>query len=163
MKTDFIPIDYDYFDWRGKNYAKIIGRNEKGKRICVIDSCPVYLWAILKENIKQEKIEKLISKIKKIKLDSKNRKTEVENVELHNKKFLGQNVKALKIFATNYKDLHDIADKLDFEEIEKDQLIGIDGDKEVYAKKKSFILFARNREQIGEEAFLLGEKKNSLA
>jgi len=51
----------------------------------------------------------------------------------------------------------------DFEEIEKDQLIGIDGDKEVYAKKKSFILFARNREQIGEEAFLLGEKKNSLA
>tara|TARA_Y100000034_G_scaffold45400_1_gene55840 strand:+ start:17181 stop:19652 length:2472 start_codon:yes stop_codon:yes gene_type:complete len=119
MKTDFIPIDYDYFDFEGKNYIKIIGRDSKGKRICVIDSCPVYLWAILKDNIKQEKINKIIKKIEKIKLDIKGRKTKVENVELHKKNFLDKKVKALKIYATNYKDLHDIASKLDMSEIEK--------------------------------------------
>jgi DNA polymerase I/DNA polymerase-2 len=40
-------------------------------------------------------------------------------VEIHEKKFLGKKVKALKIFATNYKDLHDIADELGMPEIEK--------------------------------------------
>ena len=28
MKFQFIPIDYDYFDFQGRNYIKIIGRNE---------------------------------------------------------------------------------------------------------------------------------------
>jgi DNA polymerase I/DNA polymerase-2 len=119
MKTDFIPIDYDYFDFNGKNYAKIIGRNKKGKRICIIDSCDVYLWAILKQNLKKEKINSLIKKIKKIKLNIKGRKTKVEKTELHNKNFLGKKIKALKIFVTNYKDLQDIASKLDMPEIEK--------------------------------------------
>ena len=112
MKTDFIPIDYDYFDFGGKNYAKVIGRNSKGKRVCVIDSCPAYLWAILKPNLNKEKIKKLIEKIKKIRIKSNTRETKVENVEIHNKKFLDKPVKALKIFATNYKDLHDIAHNL---------------------------------------------------
>lgn len=51
----------------------------------------------------------------------------------------------------------------DFEEISKNEILGIDGDKEIKAEKDSVILFARNRERAGEEAFLLGEKKNSLA
>ncbi len=119
MKMQFIPIDYDYFDFEGRNYAKIIGRDDKGKRICIVDSCPVYLWAILKENLPEEKIDKLIKKIEKIKLDIKGRQTEVEKVEMHSRNFLGKPVKALKIFATNYKDLHDVADKLDMPEIEK--------------------------------------------
>ncbi|MFH1801594.1 MAG: DNA-directed DNA polymerase [archaeon] len=119
MKTEFIPIDYDYFDFEGRNYAKLIGRDNKGRRVCVIDSCPIYLWAILKKVLAKEKIEKLLSKINAIKLDVKGRKTKVEKVEVHEKKFLEKSVKALKIFATNYKDLHDIADKLDFPEIEK--------------------------------------------
>ena len=119
MKTDFIPIDYDYFDWRGRNYVKIIGRNEKGQRVCIIDSCDVYFWAILKNNINQKKLDKLISKIKKIKLDIKGRQTKVEKVEIHDKKFMSKKVKALKIFATNYKDLHEIAHHLHMDEIEK--------------------------------------------
>ncbi len=119
MKTDFIPIDYDYFDFEGGNYAKIIGRNKAGKRICVIDSCDVYFWAILKGKIKQKEIDKLIEKISRIRLDVKGRQTRVEKVELHEKNFLGKSVTALKIFATNYKDLHDIADKLGMPEIEK--------------------------------------------
>lgn len=119
METTFIPIDYDYFDYEGRNYAKIFGRNKEGKRICVIDSCEVYLWAILKEDVSVEARDSLIQKISKIQLDLKGRKTKVEKVELHEKNFLEKKVKALKIFATNYKDLHDVASELDFEEIEK--------------------------------------------
>ncbi len=118
METDFIPIDYDSFDFQGRNYVKIVGRNSQGKRVCVLDDCPIYFWAVLKGGLKKEKIEKLIKKIEKIELDVKNRNTKVEKVELHEKNFLGRQVKALKIFATNYKDLHDIAGELDFSEIE---------------------------------------------
>jgi len=119
MELDFIPIDYDYFDFEGRNYIKIMGRNDKGKRVCVIDSCDVYLWAILKDNLNQGKIKKLIEKIEKIQLDVKGRKTKVEKIEIHEKNFLDRKVKALKIFATNYKDLHDIADQMGMPEIEK--------------------------------------------
>lgn len=119
MKTDFIPIDYDYFDFQGRNYAKIVGRNNFGKRICVIDSCPTYLWAILKDKVRREETKKIIDEIKKIQLDVKGRKTKVEKVELHEKNYLGKRVQALKIFATNYKDLHDVADHLGMNEIEK--------------------------------------------
>ncbi|MEK6842662.1 MAG: 3'-5' exonuclease, partial [Nanoarchaeota archaeon] len=108
-----------YFDFEGRNYIKIIGRDEKGKRVCVIDSCPVYFWAIAKEGLSEKETAKLVEKVGKIQLDVNGRKTMVEKVELHNKKFLGKDVKALKIFATNYKDLHDIADKLGVPEIEK--------------------------------------------
>ena len=119
METDFIPLDYDYFDFQGRNYVKIFGRNSKGKRVCVIDSCPIYFWAILESGLSQKKIDNLMEKITKIKLDIKGRKTKVEAVELQEKNFLGRSVKALKIFATNYKDLHDIADRLGFKEIVK--------------------------------------------
>ncbi|MBI5803351.1 ribonuclease H-like domain-containing protein [Candidatus Pacearchaeota archaeon] len=119
MKTDFIPVDYDYFDFKGRNYIKIVGRDSRGKRVCVIDSCPVYLWAILDANLRKEKIEKIIKKTEKIKLESKDRETKVEKVEVHEKNFLGEKTKALKIFATNYKDLHEIADNLKMDGIRK--------------------------------------------
>jgi DNA polymerase I/DNA polymerase-2 len=119
MKIEFIPTDYDYFDFEGRNYIRIYGRNEKGMRVCLIDTCPIYFWAILKENISEEKIHKIIENIKKIKIKNAGRTTDIEGVEIHNKNFLGKEVKALKIFATNYKDLHDIADHLGIPEIEK--------------------------------------------
>ena len=59
IKTDFIPIDYDYFDLGSKNYIRIIGRNSKGKRICILDTCDVYLWAILKKGLKENKIKEI--------------------------------------------------------------------------------------------------------
>ncbi|MCK9595717.1 DNA-directed DNA polymerase [Candidatus Pacearchaeota archaeon] len=119
MKLEFIPIDYDYFDFEGRNYAKIIGRDSKGKRVCIIDSCDVYFWAILKEKTSEKEIKKLQEKIEKIHLDVKGRKTKVEKTEVYEKNFLGKKVKAIKIFATNYKDLHDVADQLGMPEIEK--------------------------------------------
>ena len=45
-----------------------------------------------------------------------------------------------------------------FEVIEKDELIGMDGEQEVRAPKKSYILFPHNRNKVGSEAFLLGEE-----
>ncbi|MBI2044039.1 ribonuclease H-like domain-containing protein [Candidatus Pacearchaeota archaeon] len=119
MKIEFIPVDYNYFDFEGRNYIKIIGRDAKGKRICIIDSAPVFLWAILEKGLSKDKTEKLIKKIEKIKIESRERQTKVEKVEVHEKNFLGQKVTALKIFATNYKDLHDIADNLNLDGIEK--------------------------------------------
>lgn len=119
MKTKFIPVDYDYFDFEGRNYALITGRDDKNKRVCIIDKCDVYFWAILKNDLKKEEITNLIEKINKIQLDVKGRKTKVEKVEIHEKNFLGKKVKALKVFATNYKDLHDVADQMGFDEIEK--------------------------------------------
>ena len=50
----------------------------------------------------------------------------------------------------------------DFESLSGGQIIGKDGDSEIRVKKDSVILFARNLEIPDAEAFLLGEKKNSL-
>jgi uncharacterized protein len=51
----------------------------------------------------------------------------------------------------------------DFEMIQNSQLIGTDGDEEIRANRDSYILFARDRNKINEEAFLLAKKENSPA
>ena len=119
MQTTFIPIDYDYFDFNGRNCLKIYGRNSEGKRICLIDDFEPHIWAILKDNLSEKKVSELIKKIEKIQLDSKGRNTKVEKFEVKEMNFLGKKVKALKIFATNYKDLKEIAAHLDYKEIQK--------------------------------------------
>ncbi|NCN87022.1 hypothetical protein GW932_04250 [archaeon] len=119
MKTEFIPIDYDYFDFDGKNHIKIFGRDNEGKKICLIDTCPIYMWAILKEGVTENLQKKLIEEIKQIYIQTKERTTRIEKVEVHEKNFLGKKVNALKIFATNYKDLSAIASKLDSPLIDK--------------------------------------------
>jgi len=115
----FIPIDYDYFDYEGRNFARIFGRNKEGKKVCVIDSFEPYFWAILKEGLSEKRVKEIIEYTKSISLDTNGRNTKVEKVELKEKKFLGNDVKALKIYATNYKDLHDLADRMGISEIEK--------------------------------------------
>lgn len=47
----------------------------------------------------------------------------------------------------------------DFEPLVQGQIIGYDGDTIVKAEKDGIILFARNRDTIGAEAFLFGEEK----
>ena len=115
---NFLPIDYDYFDFNGKNYVRIIGRDDKSRRICIIDKFESYLWAIFKPDVSDKKIAEIQAKISKMKVELESRTTKVEKVELHNKNFLGKPVKALKIFVTNFKDAHPIADQIDFPEIE---------------------------------------------
>ena len=45
----------------------------------------------------------------------------------------------------------------DFEKVSKNQVIGIDGKDKIITPRDGVILFARNRDKIDEEAFLLGE------
>jgi predicted deacylase len=49
----------------------------------------------------------------------------------------------------------------DFDTVAKGELIGLDGMTEVRAEKDSIILFARDVQSQGEEAFLLGEYVSS--
>jgi len=118
ITINFLPYDYDYFDFEGKNYAKIIGRDDKGKRVCVIDYFQPFLYAILKPGVNEKKIQDLQKEIEKLKVSLPSRTTKVEKTLLEEKNFLGKQVKAIKIFITNYKDAHPIADLLDYEEIE---------------------------------------------
>ncbi|MBU4086388.1 MAG: DNA-directed DNA polymerase [Nanoarchaeota archaeon] len=118
MEIKFIPIEYDYFDWQGRNYARIIGRDDNGKRVLVIDSFEPFLYAILKPNLTEKQIEKLKEKIEKIEIKSSSRTTKIEKIKVEEKNFLSKRVKALKIYITNYKDAHQVADKLDLPEIQ---------------------------------------------
>lgn len=118
IDIDFIPIDYDYFDFEDKNYIKVIGRTLDNKRVCLIDKCNVYFWVILKENISDRKISIIKEEIDKIKFQEGQRISSVLKTEIHEKNFLGKKVKAIKVFISNHKDALKIADKIDFSEIE---------------------------------------------
>ncbi len=119
MEIQFIPIDYDYFDWQEKNYVKIIGKLENGKRACIIDDFEPYFWAILKPKLKDNKINEIKEKIEKIKIENAGRQSKVIKTEIHDKNFLGKPVKTIKIFISNYKDAHAIADKIGMKEVDK--------------------------------------------
>jgi len=120
MKTiNFIPIDYDYFDFNGRNYAKITGRDEKGKKVTIIDTCDIYFYAILHDKVTEKEIEKIRKKIESLKVEKENRTSRVIRTELNKKNYLGKEVRAIKIFVTNLKDCHAIADQIDFKEIDK--------------------------------------------
>ena len=119
MKQEFLPIDYNSFDYNGKNHIQIFGRNEKGQRICIIDTAPNYLWIILKDGVTKKMIDSLTKDIEKIFIQTKDRTSKVEKIELHEKNFLDKKVKALKIFLTNHKDLQKLASEIDSPLIEK--------------------------------------------
>ena len=101
MEINFIPIDYDYFDWQGQNYTKVVGRTDKGKKVCIIDKCDIYFWAILKPKISEKKIKQIQEKIEKIQVKSASRTSKVEKTELHTKNFLGEKVKAIHKWTKN--------------------------------------------------------------
>ena len=106
MKFSFLPVDYDYFDFNGRNYVKIVGRNDKGLKVCVVDYYEANFWLILKEDANAEKITEKISGIKTSKAS---RTSSVLKTEIFDKKFLGRDVRAIRVYVTNHKDAHDIA------------------------------------------------------
>jgi len=118
METEFIPIDYDYFDFNEKTYLLIYGRDSKGKRVAIIDSFDPYFWVVLKPGTKAEKIKEIQKIIETFTVESSSRTTKVLGTEICDKSYLGKPRKAIKISITNYKDAHAIADKIDFDEVE---------------------------------------------
>ncbi|MFA5060899.1 MAG: DNA-directed DNA polymerase [Candidatus Pacearchaeota archaeon] len=118
MRLEFIPVDYDYFDFEGKNFIRLIGRTSKGERICVIDSYEPDFWVILKKEY-EDKAPFVAQHIQKVEVKKAGRTTRVLKTEVHDKKFLGRKVKAIRVFVTNHKDAHDIASEIgDMKEIE---------------------------------------------
>ncbi len=116
MKFEFVPVDYDYFDFEGRNYVKLVGRNEKGKKVCVVDSYEPNFYVILKKGAKPDKV---VKKIEGIEVSKASRTSKVLKTEVVDKKFLGKDVKAIRVFVTNHKDLHDVASEIgDMKEIE---------------------------------------------
>ena len=111
MEMEFVPLDFGYFDFEGKNYIKLIGRTSKGKRVCVIDSYEPNFWVILKKGYEKD-AKRVADKISKVEVDKKNRKSCVLRTEIKQKKFLGKPVTGIQVFVTNHKDCHDVASEI---------------------------------------------------
>jgi DNA polymerase elongation subunit (family B) len=118
MEIDFIPLDYSSFEFEQESYVKVIGKTSSGKRVCLIDKFEIYFWAILKQNVKEKDVKKIIEKIKKISINSSSRSSGILSVKVEEKNFLGKKIKALKIQIPNYKDTIKIAEKLPHKYIE---------------------------------------------
>jgi len=106
-KEVFIPLDYDYIDIDDSAVIRIWGRTKEGKRICILDETEAYFWLIPKE---KADLEKYAEKVKKIKLQHAGRTAEVLDVKTKEKHFLGERIKALKVFVNNPKDISVIKD-----------------------------------------------------
>ena len=113
---EFVPVDYDYFDFEGKNYVKMIGRDREGRKVCVVDSYEANFYLILREGYDGERV---IDKIKDIEVKKGGRVSKVLRTEIVKKKFLGRNVKAIRVWVSNHKDLHEFASAIgDMEEVD---------------------------------------------
>ncbi|MGC9309183.1 MAG: DNA polymerase domain-containing protein, partial [Candidatus Nanoarchaeia archaeon] len=117
MKIKFFPIDYDYFDWYGRNWIRMVGKTSTGKRVALIDEYKPNFWVILKQG-KEKQAEKIEKKISKLEVKQAGRKSKVTDTKIENKQFLGKQVKAIRVYIDNYKDAHAIADKIGFKEVE---------------------------------------------
>ncbi|MBU3924047.1 MAG: DNA-directed DNA polymerase [Nanoarchaeota archaeon] len=109
MEIEFIPIDYDYFDFNGGNYVRMIGRDGRGRRVCVIDSYEANFWLILEDGADASKI---VKKVMKVEVTKASRTSKVLKCVIADKKYLGKDVKAIRVFVTNHKDAHEIASEI---------------------------------------------------
>ena len=124
-----MPIDYEALELEDKSYVRIIGRTGSGKRVCLINDCDIYFWAVVKEGISDKKIESLREKIEGFKIHDGSRVTKVIKTGVFEKKFLGQSVKGIKVFLDNYKNMQKIAEKV----------LGVDGIDKVREHDLQFI------------------------
>ncbi len=112
-----MPVDYDYFDFDGRNYVRMIGRNGDGEKICVVDSYDANFYVVLD---KGADVDKIVKKISEVEVRRASRVTKVLRTEVLDKKFLGKSVKAIRVFVSNHKDAHDVASAIgDLDGIDK--------------------------------------------
>jgi DNA polymerase elongation subunit (family B) len=112
MKIEFVPVDYDYFDFKGKNYVQIIGRTDKGKKICVVDEYDPNFWIILEGKTPEKRIKEIVASMEDIRVEKGDRISKVTKTNVCEKNFLGKKVKAIQVFVTNHKDAHDVASEI---------------------------------------------------
>ena len=107
VKLDFIPLDFDYLDLDGKCHIRMFGRTSENKRCCVLDTTDAYFWLFPRAGID---LKKYAEKVAKISLEHASRIAKVEKVEIKDKHFLGNPIKALQVFVSNPKDIAVIKD-----------------------------------------------------
>lgn len=109
VKIEFFPLDFDSIVRDNQSYVRIFGKTKDGKRICIYDKFDQYLWAIPKDKSLAKEYQK---KINQIKLPDLKRITYVKKTELHNKKFLGKDVTAVKVFLNHPGDMKEITSEI---------------------------------------------------
>ncbi len=105
MKIEFVPVEYDYFDFDGKNFVKMIGRDGDGRKVCVVDSYDANFYLILKEGYDEKRV---LGKIKNIEVRKGGRISGVLRAEVLDKHFLGKKVRAIRVWISNHKDAHEM-------------------------------------------------------
>ncbi len=97
MEINFYPVDIDSIDdSERRQVIRLFGRTKEGKRACVIDrNFYPYFWAACKENTPESAARALAKKLAQ--------EQGINNVEVHQKKFLAKDVIALKITVEHSK------------------------------------------------------------
>ncbi|VVB79835.1 DNA polymerase [uncultured archaeon] len=115
MKIDFIPIDYDHFEFNKRDIIKVIGRTDKGKRLCLFDEIDSFFWVLLDKKLSKEKIKSAIKKIEKVRIKEEGKDIKAIKIIPVEKNFLGKPVTALKIFTKNNAEMKVLANKVESE------------------------------------------------
>jgi len=93
----FYPFDVTYREVNDRPLVYLFGTTDKGDRVCVIDNkFRPYFYAVLKNPSHNEKF---IKKIKKVKIGKAGLHAEVTGAEEVKKKYLGQDVNAVKVYS----------------------------------------------------------------
>ncbi|MBW2980563.1 DNA-directed DNA polymerase [Candidatus Woesearchaeota archaeon] len=104
-KIQFFPIDVTYKVINGKAVIYIFGKTIDGKQLCVTDeSFLPYFYVIPRKGFE------LREKIEKLKVGEGEEISEVVKTEIVNKKYLGKEVEAIKVFTKLPKDVPIIRD-----------------------------------------------------
>ena len=115
-EIEFVPVDYDYFDFEGRNYVKMIGRDGGGRKVCVVDAYEANFYLILRDGYEADKV---LKKIKGIEVLKGGRTSKVLRTEVLDKHFLGEKKKAVRVWISNHKDAHEFVSAIgDMEEID---------------------------------------------
>jgi len=102
MKTlKFIPVDYDYFDFEGRNFVRIIGRDDRGRKVCVVDNYEANFYLVLKEGAE---VDGVLESIKDVEVEKGGRVSKVLRSEVLDKHFLGEKRKVVRVWISNHKD-----------------------------------------------------------
>jgi len=104
VRLEFYPMDVDYVSEENVPKIRLFGKTIDGKRICVIDNkFRPYFWIFAEKNI-----EKITKEIKKI----KDKEYFVENAEIFDKKFLDNDIRAIKVTFNDPKGFQNIKEKI---------------------------------------------------
>ena len=110
-KIQFFPMDIDSVtNPIGKGMIRLFGRTIKGERVCILDdSFEPYFWIIPKS---KTEVDRFRRKIEAVKVKENDRLSFVTKTEVYEKKYMGKDITAIKVFVNNPKDVPIIKDSV---------------------------------------------------